>query len=185
MLQYTVACCIFEFLLNKLYHLFNIYRLTFNLYYCLCERKETVYDEVLWNPDMLLYIVSYCIVPILMHQLYTTWRHNIRSAIFVYFWLPCCHFVKWSDPFSGMIFYLWTDLNDICTAYVKLNSNSILFVIFFLFFYYGFRENLEFSIFFVCVFSSNFQKNKSQKLSKLEEKQRQFWNLHWIPYKVT
>ena len=30
----------------------------------------------------------------------------------------------------------------------------------------------------------NFQKNRSQKLSMLQEKQRQFLNLHWIPHKV-
>ena len=30
----------------------------------------------------------------------------------------------------------------------------------------------------------NFQKNRSQKLSMLEKKQRQIWNLHEIPHKV-
>ena len=38
---------------------------------------------------------------------------------------------------------------------------------------------------FFFFFFFNFQKNRSQKLSMLEEKQRQFWNLHWIPHKVT
>ena len=42
------------------------------------------------------------------------------------------------DPFSGGDFYLLTDLDEICTAYVNLNSNSILFLIFFLF-RYGYR----------------------------------------------
>ena len=31
-------------------------------------------------------------------------------------------------PFEDMIFYLWTDSNEICTAYVKLNSKHILFM---------------------------------------------------------
>ena len=30
----------------------------------------------------------------------------------------------------------------------------------------------------------NLQKNKSQKLSMLEWKQGQFWNVHWIPHNV-
>ena len=36
-------------------------------------------------------------------------------------------------PFEDMIFYLWTDSNEICTAYVKLNSEHILFMRIFLF----------------------------------------------------
>ena len=31
-------------------------------------------------------------------------------------------------PFEDMIFYLWTDSNEICTEYVKLNSWHILFM---------------------------------------------------------
>ena len=31
-------------------------------------------------------------------------------------------------PFEDMIFYLWTDSNEICTAYVKSNSKHILFM---------------------------------------------------------
>ena len=31
-------------------------------------------------------------------------------------------------PFEDMIFYLWTDSNKICTAYVKLYSKYILFM---------------------------------------------------------
>ena len=30
--------------------------------------------------------------------------------------------------FEDMIFYLWTDSNEICTAYVKLKINHILFL---------------------------------------------------------
>ena len=30
----------------------------------------------------------------------------------------------------------------------------------------------------------NLQKNKIQKQSMLKEKQRQFWNLYWIPHKT-
>ena len=36
-----------------------------------------------------------------------------------------------STPFEDMIFYLWTDSNEICTAYVKLKINHILFMKFF------------------------------------------------------
>ena len=35
--------------------------------------------------------------------------------------------------FEDMNFYLWTDSNEICTAYVKLKINHILFVKIFLF----------------------------------------------------
>ena len=31
-------------------------------------------------------------------------------------------------PFKDMIFYLWTDSNEICTAYVKFKINHILFL---------------------------------------------------------
>ena len=40
--------------------------------------------------------------------------------------------LRGSTPFQGVIFYLWTDLNDICTAYVKLNSKIFLFMELFL-----------------------------------------------------
>ena len=43
-----------------------------------------------------------------------------------------------------MIFYLWTDSNEICTAYVKLNSKHILFMRIFLF---SFWENYDFHAF--------------------------------------
>ena len=36
--------------------------------------------------------------------------------------------IKGFDPFIGGDFYLWTDLNEICTAYVKLNCKIFLFV---------------------------------------------------------
>ena len=36
-------------------------------------------------------------------------------------------------PSEDMIFYLWTDSNEICKAYVKLNSKHILFIRIFLF----------------------------------------------------
>ena len=39
---------------------------------------------------------------------------------FVYFRGP--------TPFEDMIFYLWTDSNEMCTAYVKLKINHILFM---------------------------------------------------------
>ena len=53
--------------------------------------------------------------------------------------------LRGSTPFQGVIFYLWTDLNEICTAYIKLNSKIFLFVDFFYCrFHYGFREKLKF-----------------------------------------
>ena len=36
--------------------------------------------------------------------------------------------IKGTDPFWGHDFYLWTDSNEICTAYGKLKINHILFV---------------------------------------------------------
>ena len=40
-------------------------------------------------------------------------------------------------------------------------------------------------MFFEGYFLGNFQKNRSQKPSMLEEKQGQFWNLHQIPNKTS
>ena len=37
-------------------------------------------------------------------------------------------YLRGPTPFEDMIFYLWTDSNEICTAYVKLNSKHILFM---------------------------------------------------------
>ena len=58
---------------------------------------------------------------------YSMWSN---SCIFIEIKLNILK-LKGSTPFQGVIFYLWTDLDEICTAYVKLNSNSILFVKFF------------------------------------------------------
>ena len=44
-----------------------------------------------------------------------------------------------------------------------------------------FQENCDFHVVFLF---SKFLKNRSQKLSMLERKQGQCWNLHWIPNKV-
>ena len=82
-----------------------------------------------------------------------------------------------------MIFYLRTDSNEICTAYVKLKINHILFVKFFWIFDLVFEKIMIF-MFFEGYFLGNFQKNRSQKPSMLEEKQGQFWNLHQIPNKT-
>ena len=39
-------------------------------------------------------------------------------------------------------------------------------------------------VFFFGYLFMKFQKNGSQKLSMLEQKQGQIWNLHWIPHKA-
>ena len=36
--------------------------------------------------------------------------------------------LRGSTSFQGVIFYLWTDFDEICTVYVKLNSYSIFFM---------------------------------------------------------
>ena len=82
-------------------------------------------------------------------------------------------------PFEDMIFYLWTDSTEICTAYVKLKINHILFL---KNFWFSFWENYDFHV-FEKYFFFNFKKNRSQKPSMLEQKQGQFWNLHRIPNK--
>ena len=41
--------------------------------------------------------------------------------------------IRGPTPFEDMIFYLWTDSNEICTRYVKLKINHILFMKFFRF----------------------------------------------------
>ena len=45
-------------------------------------------------------------------------------------------------------------------------------------------EKITIFLFFQGYFLGNFQKNRSQKPSMLEEKQGQFWNLHRIPNKT-
>ena len=47
-----------------------------------------------------------------------------------------------------------------------------------------FEKIMIFLFFFEGYFFSNFQKNRSQKPSMLEEKEGQFWNLHQIPNKT-
>ena len=42
--------------------------------------------------------------------------------------IVCMGCLRGPTPFEDMIFYLWTDSNEICTAYVKLNSNHIVFM---------------------------------------------------------
>ena len=46
-------------------------------------------------------------------------------------------------------------------------------------------EKITIFLFFEGYFLGNFQKNRSQKPSMLEEKQGQFWNLHRIPNKTS
>ena len=41
---------------------------------------------------------------------------------------PTGYCLRGPTPFEDMIFYLWTDSNEICTAYVKLKINHILFM---------------------------------------------------------
>ena len=56
-------------------------------------------------------------------------------------------------PFEDMIFYLWTDSNEICTAYVKFKINHILFVKNFWFsIYFVFWENYDFLVFWGVFF---------------------------------
>ena len=74
-------------------------------------------------------------------------------------------------PFENMIFYLWTDSNEICTAYVKLNSKHISFMENFSIFDLVFEKIAIFM--FLRVFK-NFFKKISKKPSMLEEKQGQF-----------
>ena len=45
-------------------------------------------------------------------------------------------------------------------------------------------EKIMIFLFFEGYFLGNFQKNRSQKPSMLEEKQGQFWNLYRIPNKL-
>ena len=55
--------------------------------------------------------------------------------------------IKGTDPFWGHDFlFIWTDSNEICTAYVKLNSKHILFMRFF-YFRFSFWENYDFHVF--------------------------------------
>ena len=49
-------------------------------------------------------------------------------------------------PFEDMIFYLWTDSNEIGTAYTKLNYKHILFMRIFDF-RFSFWENYDFHVF--------------------------------------
>ena len=65
-----------------------------------------------------------------------------------------------STHFQEVIFYLWTDPSEICTAYVKLNSNSILLLKIFwisiwfskkigIFYFSSFFKRIEVKIYFL------------------------------------
>ena len=55
----------------------------------------------------------------------------MHELIFFQFWRTkklYKSYLRGATPFEDMIFYLWTDSNEIYTAYVKLNSEHILFM---------------------------------------------------------
>ena len=71
--------------------------------------------------------------------------------------------LRGSTPFQGVIFYLWTDPDEIC---IELNS-KIFFLEHCLDFSMVFEKIWNFRFF--CVIFFNFQKNRSQKLSMLKK----------------
>ena len=87
-------------------------------------------------------------------------------------------------PFEDMIFYLWTDSNEILHSIYTIENKSHFIREKFLFFDLVFEKIMIF-LFFEGYFLGNFQKNRSQKPSMLEEKQGQFCNLHRIPNKTS
>ena len=100
----------------------------------------------------------------------------------MFWWILSFLLLKGEPLFKGVIFINGLILMKF--AQHMLNWILTLFCSWKFFrFRYGFRENLEFSIFFLFLFF-NFQKKRSQKLWMLDEKQRHFWNLHWISHKV-
>ena len=76
-------------------------------------------------------------------------------------------------PFEDMIFYLWTDskrnLHSICKIENKSHFIRENFLIFDLVF-----EKITIFLFFEGYFLGNFQKNRSQKPSMLEENKDSF-----------
>ena len=70
------------------------------------------------------------------------------------------------------------NLHSICKIENKSHFIREKFLIFALVF-----EKITIFLFFEGYILGNFQKNRSQKPSMLEEKQEQFWNLHRIPNK--
>ena len=71
------------------------------------------------------------------------------------------------------------NLHSICKIENKSHFIHEKFLIFDLVF-----EKITIFLFFQVYFLCNFQKNRSQKPSMLEEKQGQFWNLYRIPNKT-
>ena len=71
-------------------------------------------------------------------------------------------------------------MHSICKIENKSHFIREKFLIFDLVF-----EKITIFLFFEGYFYVNFQKNRSQKPSMLEEKQGQFWNLHRIPNKTS
>ena len=67
-------------------------------------------------------------------------------------------------PFEDMIFFLWTDSNEICTAYVKLNSKHILFMRFF-WFSISSWENYDFHVFEGYFLTKILKENKSKTIN--------------------
>ena len=113
-------------------------------------------------------------------NLYWDWvLHSFICSRKIYNCLKFVELLRGPTPFEDMIFYLWTDYKEICTAYAKLNSKHILFMKIF-WFSIPFWENYDFH-----VFEGYFKKKISQKPSMLEEKRGQFWNLRRIPNKTS
>ena len=80
-----------------------------------------------------------------------------------YTWILKC--LRGPTPFEDMIFYLWTDSNEICTAYVKLNSKYILFMREFFDFRFSFWENYDFHVFEGYFLTKILKENKSKTIN--------------------
>ena len=65
-----------------------------------------------------------------------------------------------STPVEGVIFHLWTDPDEINTAYVKIEGNYFLFMNFFGF-RYSLLENYDFH--FIFSFFFNFKRKEVKK----------------------
>ena len=84
-------------------------------------------------------------------------RIHIRWGKKLLYYFSESGLLRGPTPFEDMIFYLWTDSNEICTAYVKLNSEHILFMRIF-WFLIQFLRKLRFSCFWGVFFNKIFKR---------------------------
>ena len=98
---------------------------------------ELTYAQYSWIYEIKLLMECY-LIPQNVNNLIFIKRQNCQNL----------KILRGSTSFQEVIFYLWSDLDEICTVYVKLNSNSLFMQIFWISVW--FEKYCNFWFFFVC-----------------------------------